>query len=200
MKTENKNAVISAVVTAAFAIGLLLTGAGIGDSKPAFAGGPYMGRVVDSETGRPLEGAVVLAVWELEVPLPAGTAHEFLDAEEVLTDGEGRFAVGRNALRGLNPWKVGGPDLTIYYPGYGFYPRYHVSPKIPIFGGTPEIVKRMEKEEVTIELPSLKTREDRIRVLGGVIRHSVPDEKMPNLLRLLNLERKRLGFAPTHTN
>ena len=188
------------VMTAVFAIGMLLTGPGFGHSNPAFAGGPYKGRVVDSETGRPLEGAVVLAVWNLNVPVIVDTVDVFLDAEEVLTDGNGRFAVGRHTPRSLKPGKVEGPYLTIYYPGYGFYPMNHVSPPIPTFGGTDEVLKRMDKEEVIFELPRLKTREDRIRVQGCVFEHNVPDDKMPNLLRLLNLERKRLGLAPTHTN
>ncbi len=200
MKKENRDAIISTVLTASlFAVGLLLISPACG-LYPAFAGGPYKGKVIDSETKQPIEGAAVLAVWNRKVPVIADTVDVFLDAEEVLTDGDGRFVVGKHTPKSLKPGRVEGPYLTIYYPGYGFYPRYHVSPPIPTFGGTKELLKRMEEEEVTIELPRLKTREDRIRVLGGVIRHSVPDEKMPNLLRLLNLERNRLGFAPTHNN
>ena len=39
---------------------LLLAVCGCGPLNPLFAGGPYKGKVIDSETKEPLSGAVVL--------------------------------------------------------------------------------------------------------------------------------------------
>jgi hypothetical protein len=156
--------------------------------------------VIDAETKQPLEGAVVLAVWKRESPGLVQRASGFLDAEEVLTDRNGRFVVGKHPPVTLIPgtW-VDGPYLTIFYSGYGFYPRYHVSPPIPAFGGIDTILEMMEKEEVVFQLPPLKTREERLKVQRGVISSDAPAAKMPNLIRLLNLERERLGLEPIHT-
>jgi len=163
------------------------------------AGGPYKGRVIDAETKKPLEGAVVLAVWQRVSAGVVQKAYGFLDAEEVLTDSNGRFVVGKDAPASWIPgtW-VHGPDITIFYPGYGFYPRYHASPPMPL-GGTEMLLKLMEKEELVIELPLLKTRKERLQVQDGVLSSRIPDGKMPDLIRLVNLERQRLGLGAVHT-
>ncbi len=53
--------------------------------------GPYEGRVVDAETGEPIEGAVVLGIWKTFTPTVAGAVHQFHDAEERVTDMDGEF-------------------------------------------------------------------------------------------------------------
>jgi len=119
--------------------------------NPFFAGGPYKGRVIDAESKKPLEGAVVLAVWDSVIPAIADKKYLFLDAKEVLTDSNGRFVVGKHPPMTWIPaaW-VEGPDITIFYPGYGFYPRYHASPPMPL-GGTETMLEMMEKEEVVVD-------------------------------------------------
>ena len=89
-----------------------------------------------------------------------------------------------------------GPGITIFYPGYGFYPNYHTNPPLPP-AGTEGLLEQMEKEGLTFELPSLKTREERRKVVQHpVLLPSIPREKMPNLIRLLNIERKATGLPP----
>jgi hypothetical protein len=39
----------------------------------AWRDGPYKGKVIDAETGKPLEGVVVLGVWYKELSTPATT-------------------------------------------------------------------------------------------------------------------------------
>ena len=188
------------VISAALAFGLLLIiGLGSGLFYPVFAGGPYKGRVIDSETKQSLEGAAVLVVWESVTPTIADKVYSYLDAEEVLTDSNGRFVVGKHPPMTFRPGWVDSPNIIIYYPGYGFYPDYHASPPIP-FGGTDKLLKRMEKEELTIELPRLKTRQERIKVISGSYPTDVPPKKMPNLIRLLNIEAKAIGLPPAYTN
>jgi hypothetical protein len=162
------------------------------------AGGPYKGRVIDAETKQPLEGAVVLAVWKKSFPAGVHRAYGFLDAEEVLTDKGGTFVVGKKPPISWIPGvSVEGPGITIFYPGYGFYPIYHTSPPRGIPPGIEVLLEQMEKEGLTFELPSLKTREERRKVVQHpVLLPSIPREKMPNLIRLLNIERKATGLPP----
>jgi hypothetical protein len=55
----------------------------------------------------------------------------------------------------------------------------------------------MEKEGLTFEIPRLKTQQERIKVVQDlVLLSSIPREKMPNLIRLLNVERKATGLPP----
>ena len=157
-----------------------------------FAGGPYKGKVIDAETKAPIIGAVVLAVWYRGAPGLGVSSHGFLDAEEVLTDKNGEFVIGEHAPASLIPgtW-VDEPRITIFYPNYGFYPIYQISPSPKL--GRDELNEALEKHAV-IELPPLKTREEKINLMGLVNPVEVPAEKRRNLIRLLNVQRKELGF------
>jgi hypothetical protein len=59
----------------------------------AWRDGPYKGRVIDAETGKPLEGVVVLGVWYKELPSPGGTVGSYFDAQETVTNKNGDFEV-----------------------------------------------------------------------------------------------------------
>jgi hypothetical protein len=50
--------------------------------------GPYKGKVIDLETGKPIEGAVVAGVWVLEFNFTP-----FCDAKETVTDKNGEFTL-----------------------------------------------------------------------------------------------------------
>jgi hypothetical protein len=70
------------------------------------------GTVVDAETGKPVEGAVVLVEWTRRVGI--GDYHTVsVRAAETLTDKAGKF----NAFGPLHPF-VDPPDVTIYKKGY----------------------------------------------------------------------------------
>lgn len=71
------------------------------------------GTVVDEETGKPIEGAVVLVEWTITCGLPGLTHTKSYKVIEVVTDKEGKYLIS-----GLyNPF-VDAPDLTIYKNGY----------------------------------------------------------------------------------
>ncbi len=55
--------------------------------------GPVRGQVVDVETGQPIAGTVMLAVW-LEIYHVFG-GHRFYDAREPVTDADGGFEIPR---------------------------------------------------------------------------------------------------------
>ncbi len=171
-------------------------------SVPAMAAGPWKGRIIDIETKEPIEGAVVLAVWQRAYRTPAGDNTYFYKAKEVLTDKEGRFEVP--AYRPINLLPIISyirePEFTIFKPGYLSLSSRHLEENVI---DKPAEFKRNEKvyrlAPGIIELPKLKTRGERLEAqsdalpLGGI-----PDEKMPALLNLINTERKSLGLDPIH--
>ena len=155
----------------------------------------YQGKVIDAETKEPLVGAVVLAIWYREAPGLGGhgPAEGYHDALEVLTDAQGAFTVpAKTHLTAIG--KIREPEFVIYYPGYGFYPRYQVRPQ-----DDKEIAAAHEQRFFNVELPRLKTRQERLNILAGLPHDpEVPDRKMPNSIRLMNEERRRLGLQHTH--
>jgi len=86
----------------------------------ALAAGPWKGRIIDIETKEPIEGAVVLAVWERVYRTPAGDNPYFYEAKEVLTDKEGRYEILSYMPINLLPIisYMRGPEFTIFKPGY----------------------------------------------------------------------------------
>lgn len=85
--------------------------------------GPYKGRVVDAETGKPIEGVVVLGVWYKQIATPAGGVSSYYDAAETVTDSNGDFEIlglGLKIFTNVEPM-----DVLIFKTGYeyiGLYP------------------------------------------------------------------------------
>ena len=78
--------------------------------------GAYNGKVIDAYTGAPIEGAVVLGVWNVVHRGPAGGVTEYYDARETVTDKNGEFSVSGMGLRimsNLEPMSV-----VIFKAGY----------------------------------------------------------------------------------
>lgn len=70
------------------------------------------GRVVDAETGEPIEGAVVLVEWTITKGLPGMSYSESYEVKEALTDKEGKIRISGV----LNPLVKG--HVTVYKKGY----------------------------------------------------------------------------------
>ena len=68
------------------------------------------GKAVDAETGKPIEGAVVLVEWTAIKGLPGLTHTESVKVIEAVTDKDGKFTI-TDALKSL-------PHVTIYKKGY----------------------------------------------------------------------------------
>ncbi len=78
--------------------------------------GSYHGKVIDSETLKPIEGAVLLGVWSKGYPGAGGIAHEYYDARETVTDKNGEFTIkgmGPRAITHLEKM-----DIVIFKVGY----------------------------------------------------------------------------------
>ena len=170
--------------------------AGCGPISPLFAGGPYKGKVIGAETKAPIVGAVVLAVWYRGAPGLGVSSHGFLDAEEAVTDKDGEFVIGEHSPASLIPgtW-VDGPRIIIFYPNYGFYPVYQVSPSPKL--GRDKLNEALEKHAV-IELPRLQTRKEKEEGMRLVDPAEVPNEKKPRLNKLINQQRRDLGLEAVY--
>lgn len=111
---------------------LLVTAVGlaVGCSYGPEVRGPFQGQVVDAETGKPLEGVIVLISW----PFESGPfkPRDVYDAQETVTDVNGRFEL--QGLHGTIPWpSVLAPRLYWFLPEY----EWTLESEITIPGGRP---------------------------------------------------------------
>lgn len=169
----------------------------------ARAAGPWKAQVVDADTGEPLEGVVVLMYWIKYTGSFAGWAGgEFYDAEEVVTGQDGRFVVPSRWVFTLNPFKKVFREMVIFKPGYGQWEFRDAKEweKLPYWKESKarreEAWKQFEGEGVVMELPPLKTREERLKFYGsfGGSPPFVPLEKTKRLRKAEDTERVYLGF------
>ena len=62
--------------------------------------GPYEGRIIDADTGEPIEGVIVLGEWNKEQISPGGAVSAYYDVRETATDNKGEFSItGKGLLR-----------------------------------------------------------------------------------------------------
>jgi hypothetical protein len=163
--------------------------------------GPYQGKAVEAETGKPIKGAVVAGVWRLEAyGGPGGPLEPICDAKEALTDKNGEFIVPRAFCFHLWPFtKLGIPRFVVFKPGYLGYPP---------LGGSPE-ERRIQMPEFTgrefrdmnqyyiIKLGKPKTRKEREWTQSDA-QDPLDDEtykNLPHLIELINEERRNLDFG-----
>ncbi|HEX2667786.1 MAG TPA: carboxypeptidase-like regulatory domain-containing protein [Gammaproteobacteria bacterium] len=86
---------------------------------------PIDSRVVDSDTGAPIEGAVVLAYWELHSGSLSGDSRPCgaANVEDTVTDKDGRFQLpgwGPTMPDCSGQMRQGNPHLYVFKPGYYF--------------------------------------------------------------------------------
>lgn len=181
------------VLTGAFFWGVCTVGG-------AEAAGPWKGQVLDAETGQPLEGVVVHADWITYTSSFGGWAGgEFYDADEVVTGPDGRFIIQARSTFTLVPWKKISRDFVIFKPGYGQW-RFQGSQNWPQdvyehMALAKQAWEQFTGEGVVIELPPLKTREERLEFLGHVSYSAlVPREYTKRLDEAVHKEREYLGL------
>jgi len=150
--------------------------------------GPYLGKVVEAETKEPIEGAAVLAVFYTEEYGPAGAITRYADAIETVTDKNGEFKIPAyrvTVFRPLQGWDSNG-YFTIFKPGYGHYPDSKgVNPMFVPNGSLPI------NQYVIIELPRLKTKEERLNMPS--VNFEIPYEKQKKFIELINQEMEKMG-------
>jgi hypothetical protein len=183
---------------------------------------PRIGRVVDADTGRPVDGAVVLLVFYLWPPRGFGNvpvSKVFRDSTETTTDRDGRFTLNgpfdqgsfwTEALYiyklGYGPWRFRGQDGQLVAKSKEELESYWTWRR--------EMWDQFATKGVVIELRPLRTREERIKYsdrgwaveddigsgfsrttpFGRLFFFDVPAERLANFQRLLDEERAKLGL------
>ncbi len=81
---------------------------------------PITAYVVDADTGKPLEGVIVVAHWELEGGMHVDRVGQ-MEIMETVTDKDGRFHFAGWGPKPIPPGLPGNARLTIYDPALLFY-------------------------------------------------------------------------------
>lgn len=105
------------IVLAVFGILLLVLNTGCVYSIARYDG-PYEGKIVDADTGNPIEGVVVLGVWYKETPTVAGAVSSYYEARETVTNKNGDFNIPGMGLKILS--NVAVMDFLIFKAGYEY--------------------------------------------------------------------------------
>lgn len=152
--------------------------------------GTYSGKVVDTETGSPIESAVVLGTWYTVTPTVAGGVSSYYDARETVTDKNGEFSIPGMGLRIMS--NLAPMNLLIFKSGYEHIGSAHwASLK------EDELLSKKIKWEGDKPIISIKklTMEER-KKHGPPSRPSAPTDKMKFLTGEINIERIDLGLTP----
>lgn len=170
--------------------GLVLTA--VGPCTITHKYGPYSGKVIEKETGDPIEGAYVLMIFYTEMYTPGGFVSKFVETRDATTDKNGEFKIGAYrawAFRFPQRWKKD-CFVTIFKPGYGAFPNNaSLIPEYIPFYSIPA------KDHVKVSLPRLRTYEDRLNNLHSIPPVGIPDEKLNSLMKLIDKEYNNLGFG-----
>lgn len=184
--------------------------------KPA-----YNGKVIDAETKEPIEGAVVVAVYEKRSLGIVESYSVIIEVKEVVTDKNGVFHIPAYTTL-IQPLSWGSyTTFIIFKPGYGKFPEYRKYPPkgIPLdvleeffigeTGKEGELVERNKcggdifnkcGEEILnrwkvifgiVELPMLKTWEERNKA-NMISISDIPKSKWSLLHEIIEKEEKWL--------
>lgn len=192
---------------------------------PAEAIRPRIAQVVDADTGRPVEGAMVLTVYYLWPKRGLGNfpaPKVFRDSAEAVTDSDGKFFL-------VGPFDSGSwwtDGLYIFKPGYGPW-RFQGQPVLTPMGEREaywpwlrQTWNRFTTTGVVIELRPLRTREERLKYIdqgwevadlkgAGFSRDTpftpshifdVPADRLDHFQALVDQERASLGLPPRRLN
>ncbi|TSK08340.1 MAG: carboxypeptidase regulatory-like domain-containing protein [Geobacter sp.] len=194
-----------AVICAACA--LLLLGAGPSEAVwPMYHEPSFDGKVIDIATGKPIEGAVVVAVYNKRaLGARKGQSSSVINVKEVLTDREGRFHIpSYTTVLALPFTQSDRTTFLIYKPGYASV----TLPLKSLFTGRTKSEKELSpwddpvlsgKYKIrlfpsgAVGLPKLETKDERLRNMP-----SLPDKldhlgRQKTLTRLINEEKRELG-------
>jgi hypothetical protein len=166
----------------------------------------FKGRVIDTDTKEPIEGAVVVAAWYKARDTIAGESTSLKDVKECLTDKNGKWWIrgpkGRPPGHGPMPplslffSYIREPVFIVFKPGYCSWPNgFSIDAcknRIRITGDKDEGIGGGG----TLELPKLTKREDRVEAQSLQLPLGPGSlEKMKELIRLLNEEGRNLGLG-----
>lgn len=154
--------------------------------------GPYRGKVVDLETGEPIEGAVVAAEWTL--------THRFCDAKETVTDKNGEFILPKGSCFSFWPFtEMYSPEVVVFKPGYLGYPPLGSTfeegkGRMPGFTGH-EFQNKKDYNIIRLGKPKTRMERELTHSHAHIFTFDECYDKLPVLLRLINEEAGNLGLG-----
>lgn len=157
------------------------------------AAGPWKGQVVDQQTKKPIEGAVVLFVWYKVVGI-MDASYQYYDSGEVVTDAEGRFQIPSKWT--LNIFvHIHRPEIYIFKGGYGKWQiqDYSKYTRDKYGSDTEQNAARLTGEGAVLELPGVKSRDERLRMLSLPHPH-IPRDRIRKYLEALDQDAETLGL------
>jgi hypothetical protein len=140
------------------------------------------GEVIDTDTGEPIEGVVVLGVWYEGYMGAGGIVHKYYDARETVTDKNGEFSLpglGARIMSNVEP-----PDITVFKAGYSYNALTWKPGTLPYKSKI-----KWEGSKAIIPLRKLTMEERKKR---QVDKETIPDKKQRQLIKELNKEYKEL--------
>ena len=149
----------------------------------------FRGKVIDTETKKPIPGAAILAVYFKKTYGIAGVNSWDVDAQEALTDEKGEFIIPHKKRwlaprRGYTKGKI-----TIFKPGYGNFPWHQQSKAI----GEKYKLSPTPNKYIIYNLPKIQTKEERRKNLP--MKPFIKKSKYKLFLKLINEERIYLGLS-----
>jgi hypothetical protein len=157
----------------------------------------FKGKVIDAETKEPVEGAIVVAQYHVNMLGPTGSHTTFIDVQEALTDKDGEFFIP-SLTKIINPLSVGyDTRFLIWKPGY----KPEEMLRGDFFSKAPGTIedrvvytdKGMELKPTRIgimELVKVKTKEGRRMVTPSIRGEKSDWKKQQQFIRLLREEWK----------
>lgn len=185
-----------------FISGIVVGWSAMGSGEPFhgwlyYWNGPYKGKVIELDTGKPIESAVVAGNWHLETVIGWPW---FCDAVETMTDKNGEFVLPRAWC--ISFWPIARLNIpgeqVVFKPGYLGYPPLGYDQEqrrayMPNFTGQEFTDK---KQYYIIEFGRPTTfLERRLTYEHAAFSEDKARRKTPMLLRLSNEERRNLGFS-----
>lgn len=176
--------------------------------------GEYRGKVFDGETKAPLENVTILGVWYTLYPTPAGEVSSFYDAKETLTDRNGEFSIpglGLRVMSNLSPmsvmvFKAGytavesrtwgsiktkeeldrpiNADMIVNRNSFPYQMKY-----------TMDYLSYMDANGIA-NFPLRKLTIEERKNYTGPGRVSMPEEKMPLMMKEIDRDRIEQGMKP----
>jgi hypothetical protein len=164
--------------------------------------GPWKAQVVDAETRQPLAEVVVVAVWKKYLPVEGTVGiFEYVDSIEEVSGGDGQFVIPERDFSATNSHILDEPDFYLFKPGYGQWRFQGEESWLKLNPAEKkkryeEAGRQFEGKGITVEMPPLKTREERLKFYQSGRRQPgiAPPNKIKCWTDAQQAERKYLGL------
>lgn len=164
----------------------------------ALIDGPYTGKVIDSQTGEPVEGASILCYWVKSTPNFEGGHEALAKARLVYSDSKGNYEIPRIfVMLGLIA-AFDSTNIVVYQPGYQAY-IVNIEPRNKYYKPDPNFKKKDSVVKLDRIPPNFNHKEhyDKIdRALWGMDEYPYvypqPQDKWMNWNKLIKMNLRGL--------